>query len=157
MSKAPDFAYTPEQVKTLSETVIKDLEEKLKALHELAVSLLLQGVHADMSAAQMQLLTAKPMFIVANVDEENLKEDFPEDIIAVCAKTESELSELSSDEQREYLRDLGLTESGLERIIKEGYKIAQLNVFLVKKIQSTEEVHFFTRNITPNSTLYTDN
>jgi tRNA nucleotidyltransferase (CCA-adding enzyme) len=34
-------------------------EEKLKALHELAVSLLLQGVHADMSAAQMQLLTAK--------------------------------------------------------------------------------------------------
>jgi hypothetical protein len=34
-------------------------EEKLKALHELAVGLLVQGVHADMSAAQMQLLTAK--------------------------------------------------------------------------------------------------
>ena len=34
-------------------------EEKLKALHELAVGLLMQGVHADMSAAQMQLLTAK--------------------------------------------------------------------------------------------------
>jgi tRNA nucleotidyltransferase/poly(A) polymerase len=34
-------------------------EEKLKALHELAVELLLQGVHADMSAAQMQLLTLK--------------------------------------------------------------------------------------------------
>ncbi|HEY1768360.1 MAG TPA: CCA tRNA nucleotidyltransferase [Terracidiphilus sp.] len=34
-------------------------EEKLKALHELAVELLVQGVHADMSAAQMQLLTAK--------------------------------------------------------------------------------------------------
>jgi tRNA nucleotidyltransferase (CCA-adding enzyme) len=34
-------------------------EEKLKALHELAVQLLLQGVHSDMSAAQMQLLTAK--------------------------------------------------------------------------------------------------
>ena len=34
-------------------------EEKLKALHDLAVSLLMQGVHADMSAAQMQLLTAK--------------------------------------------------------------------------------------------------
>jgi GTP-binding protein YchF len=78
----------------------------------------------------LQLLTAKPMFIVANVDEENLKEDFPEDTIAVCAKTESELSELSSDEQREYLRDLGLTESGLERIIKEGYKILNLISFL---------------------------
>jgi hypothetical protein len=49
------------------------------------------------------------------------------------------------------------TFSSYEDAIKEGYKIAQLNVFLVKKIQSTEEVHFFTRNITPNSTLYTDN
>jgi tRNA nucleotidyltransferase/poly(A) polymerase len=40
-------------------TSAKPDEEKLKALHSLAVELLLQGVHADMSAAQMQLLTAK--------------------------------------------------------------------------------------------------
>jgi len=40
-------------------TPAKADEEKLKALHELAVQLLMQGVHADMSAAQMQLLTAK--------------------------------------------------------------------------------------------------
>ena len=40
-------------------TSVKADEEKLKALHELAVELLMQGIHADMSAAQMQLLTAK--------------------------------------------------------------------------------------------------
>ncbi len=40
-------------------TSAKADEEKLKALHDLAVALLLQGVHPDMSAAQMQLLTAK--------------------------------------------------------------------------------------------------
>ncbi len=40
-------------------TAAKADEEKLKSLHELAVSLALQGVHPDMSAAQMQLLTAK--------------------------------------------------------------------------------------------------
>jgi tRNA nucleotidyltransferase (CCA-adding enzyme) len=40
-------------------TPAKADEEKLKALHELAVGLLMQGVHPDMSAAQMQLLTAK--------------------------------------------------------------------------------------------------
>ena len=40
-------------------TPAKADEDKLRALHELAVSLLLQGVHPDMSAAQMQLLTAK--------------------------------------------------------------------------------------------------
>jgi tRNA nucleotidyltransferase/poly(A) polymerase len=40
-------------------TAAKADEEKLKALHSLAIELLVQGVHADMSAAQMQLLTAK--------------------------------------------------------------------------------------------------
>src|SRR5580692_4735568 len=40
-------------------TVAKADEEKLTALHDLAVELLMQGVHPDMSAAQMQLLTAK--------------------------------------------------------------------------------------------------
>ena len=40
-------------------TAAKADEERLKALHDLAVELLLQGIHADMSAAQMQLLTAK--------------------------------------------------------------------------------------------------
>src|SRR5580698_2578409 len=40
-------------------TAAKADEEKLKALHDLAVELLMQGVHPDMSAAQMQLLTAK--------------------------------------------------------------------------------------------------
>jgi tRNA nucleotidyltransferase/poly(A) polymerase len=40
-------------------TPAKADEEKLKSLHDLAVELLMQGVHADMSAAQMQLLTAK--------------------------------------------------------------------------------------------------
>ncbi len=40
-------------------TAAKADEEKLKSLHELAVSLALQGVHPDLSAAQMQLLTAK--------------------------------------------------------------------------------------------------
>jgi len=78
----------------------------------------------------LQLLTMKPMFIVANVDEEDLKNNYPEDTIAVSAKTESELSELSEEEQKDYLRTLGVEESGLERIIKEGYKILNLISFL---------------------------
>jgi len=55
-------------------------EEKLKALHDLAVSLLLQGVHADMSAAQMQLLTAKmPPKDVAALKKEFLRPGFVEE------------------------------------------------------------------------------
>jgi tRNA nucleotidyltransferase (CCA-adding enzyme) len=55
-------------------------EEKLKALHELAVNLLMQGVHADTSAAQMQLLTAKmPPKDVAALKKEFLRPGFVEE------------------------------------------------------------------------------
>ena len=81
-------------------------------------------------AKNLQLLTMKPMFIIANVDEEDLKKDFPAETIAVCAKTESELSELSEEEQKDYLKELGVAESGLEKVIKEGYKILNLISFL---------------------------
>ena len=81
-------------------------------------------------AKSLQLLTMKPMFAIANVDEEDLKKDFPADTIAVCAKTESELSELSADEQVQYLRELGVAESGLEKVIREGYQILNLISFL---------------------------
>jgi GTP-binding protein YchF len=82
------------------------------------------------AAKSLQLLTLKPMFIVANVDEKDLNNNFPEDTIPVSAKTESELSELSQEEQKDYLKTLGVEDSGLERIIKEGYKILNLISFL---------------------------
>jgi hypothetical protein len=82
------------------------------------------------AAKSLQLLTAKPMFTIANVDEEDLKETYPEDTIAVCAKTEDELAALSQEEQKDYLKSLGVEQSGLERIIKEGYKILNLISFL---------------------------
>jgi len=81
-------------------------------------------------AKSLQLLTMKPMFTIANVDEDEVGKDFGPDTIAVCAKTESELSELSEDEQKDYLKTLGVEESGLERVIKEGYKILELISFL---------------------------
>ena len=81
-------------------------------------------------AKSLQLLTMKPMFTIANVDEEDLTKDFGADVIPVCAKTESELSELSAEEQKDYLKELGVQESGLEKVIKEGYKILELISFL---------------------------
>lgn len=80
--------------------------------------------------AQLQLLTAKPMFTVANVDEEDLEKDFGPNTIAVSAKIESELSQLSEEEQKDYLKTLGVEESGLERIIKKGYEVLNFISFL---------------------------
>jgi GTP-binding protein YchF len=82
------------------------------------------------AAKGLQLLTNKPMFTIANVDEEDLIKSFPDDTIAVCAKTESELAALTEEEQKDYLKSLGVEESGLERIIQEGYKILNLISYL---------------------------
>ncbi|MBU2632530.1 redox-regulated ATPase YchF [Patescibacteria group bacterium] len=78
----------------------------------------------------LQLLTMKPMIIVANVDEEDLSKGFGKDIVVICAKTESELSQLDQEGQIEYLEALGLKESGLERVIKKGYETLNLISFL---------------------------
>ncbi|RJQ37492.1 redox-regulated ATPase YchF [Candidatus Microgenomates bacterium] len=52
------------------------------------------------------------------------------DIVVICAKIEAELSELSKEEQKQYLADLGLKESGLERLIKKAYETLGLISFL---------------------------
>lgn len=97
------------------------------------------------STADQFLLSNKAEVIVLNVDERDyspqgittvikkyaglLKQ--PEAKFAViCAKIESELSELSETEQRQYLSDLGLQESGLEQLIKKAYETLGLISFL---------------------------
>jgi hypothetical protein len=75
------------------------------------------------------LLTAKPYFIVANVDEDTYKNiqnfklniDKDSTVIPVCAKIEFELSELSPEDRSSYLKELGVDSSGLERVIQKAY------------------------------------
>lgn len=83
------------------------------------------------------LLTAKPYFIVANVDEEtyqnienwNLKIENFERVIPVCAKTEFELTELPPEDRKNYLQEIGVSESGLERVIQKAYSTLGLQSF----------------------------
>ncbi|MBP6989519.1 redox-regulated ATPase YchF [Candidatus Shapirobacteria bacterium] len=83
------------------------------------------------------LLTAKPYFIVANVDENTysniknfkLKIDNWDSVIPVCAKTEFELSELSVEDKKNYLKELGVEKSGLERVIQKAYETLGLQSF----------------------------
>ncbi len=83
------------------------------------------------------LLTAKPYFIVANVDEDtyqninnwklNIKDW--QSVVPVCAKIEFELSELSSSERVSYLKELGVNRSGLERVIQKAYDTLNLQSY----------------------------
>ncbi len=107
------------------------LAEKLKLELEkgnLAVNLKLEDEEKEM-IKEFFLLTAKPYFIVANVDEstyqdiEHLSFDIRnlKTIVPVCAKVEFDLSELSPEEKKDYLKELGVEKSGLERVIQKAY------------------------------------
>ncbi len=87
----------------------------------------------------LQLLTAKPVLYVCNVDEasaktgndfsstvvERAKQDGAETVI-ISAKIESELAGLEMEERTAFLDDLGLEEPGLNRLIRAGYKLLGL-------------------------------
>lgn len=85
----------------------------------------------------LNLLTLKPVIYVFNVSEDALSKDFNHDSlkyykdgIVLCAKIESELSSFSADEKKEFMKELKITESGLDKVIRKGYDILCLQTFL---------------------------
>jgi GTP-binding protein YchF len=90
----------------------------------------------------LNLITSKPVLYVANVNEEDaLKGNKYSDLVAkkalgenapmviISAKIEEEVSTLDENDRREFLNDLGLNESGLDKIIRSGYGILNLDTF----------------------------
>ena len=92
------------------------------------------------------LLTGKPVIYAANVSEDDLADDAADnahvaavrefaskegsEVFVVCAQIEEEISELDDDEKKEFLEDLGLSESGLDKLIKASYKLLGLISYL---------------------------
>lgn len=88
----------------------------------------------------LQLLTAKPVLYLANVDEDGIKDDNEHvkalkasvadehaEVIKVCAALESQIAELTDLEEKEmFLGEYGLTESGLNRLIQASYGLLNL-------------------------------
>ncbi len=102
----------------------------------------------------MDLISFKPVIYAANVDEgsvvngneytEALKkatENENSEMLIVCASAEAEIAELDEEEQQVFLEDMGLTESGLNRLIKTSYKLLGLISFLTA---GTPEVRAWT-------------
>ncbi|MFA4818747.1 MAG: redox-regulated ATPase YchF [Patescibacteria group bacterium] len=82
---------------------------------------------------ELPLLTAKPLLYVLNVDEEKIEVTADMAIspaIAISAKLEAELADLPVEEARTMLKDLGLQESGLDKLIHAAYKLLNLITFL---------------------------
>lgn len=101
------------------------------------------------------LLTAKPIIYMANVSEDDLlvgTNEYVEKVkdyaskessgvIVVCAKIESELSELEEEEKKTFLEELGVKESGLDQLIKATYSLLGLQTFFTA---GTDEVRAWT-------------
>ena len=92
------------------------------------------------------LLTAKPVIFAANVDEDDLADDGASnpgvaavreyaakngcEVFVICAQIEQEIAELDDDEKDMFLEDLGLSEAGLDKLIKASYRLLGLMSYL---------------------------
>lgn len=121
------------------------------ALMDLALNELREGRPARMADIPkddikawkgLQLLTAKPVLYVANVDEASAASgneysaqvqaraaEEGAECVVISAQIESELAVLDAEEREEYLADLGLEEPGLDRLIHTGYKLLGLQTY----------------------------
>ena len=109
-----------------------------------ARSVPLEGEEEEKIMKNLQLLTAKPVIYVANISEDEVgkpdndmvkavKEYAEKDgakVISLSAKIEEELAGLESDEREAFKEELGITESGLEKLVATSYDLLGLMSFL---------------------------
>lgn len=124
-----------------------DLLEKIKQTLENGLSARTLEFNEDeqVLVKDMFLLTTKPILYIANVSEEQLQdaENDPlvlkvkeyakkekAEVIPLCVKIEEELSSLEDEDKKEMLEALGLSESGLDKVIKKSYDLLGLMSFL---------------------------
>ncbi len=130
------------QAKITLEVLYKYQKTLSEGQNARAVSL--DNKEEEQVAGEMFLLTNKPVLYVCNVDEESavkenkyveqVKEAVKEEnaqVLIVAAKIESEIAELETyDERQMFLSEIGLKESGVNRLIKAAYALLQLRTFL---------------------------
>lgn len=120
---------------------LKDLLEKLKV--ELEAGKAIRELELDEDEKKLikslNLLTIKPILYVLNSDKESSQPPLVKgekgglkwdgSVLKINAKLEEEIAALSNEEQVEYIKELGLNESGLKRLIKASYKLLRLITF----------------------------
>ena len=119
-------------------SLIELFEKKIVPALEQGLPLRKAGLSAEELAAvqYMSFLTVKPMIYLLNVGEKminqapNLSKLKNEIVIPVCAKIEADLADLNAEEAQEYMKEMSIGVSGLDKIILEAYKVLNLISFL---------------------------
>ena len=124
-----------------------DLIEKIKTTLESGLSARTLDFNEDeqLLVKEMFLLTTKPILYIANISEEQLEnaendslvlkvKEYAKkenaEVIPLCVKIEEELSSLNDEDKKEMLEALGLSESGLDKVIRKSYDLLGLMSFL---------------------------
>ena len=119
--------------------ILKKIEQDLNAGKYIGDSLIKTSEGMDERIQEwiktLPLLTIKPVLYVYNVSESEYRQkvldrEYNGNEMVVCAKLEEELADLSEEERKEYLKELGIEETGLERLIKKAYHLLGLTSFL---------------------------
>ena len=123
-----------------------DLLERVKAWLETGKSARAMELNKEEGEiiSGMDLLTFKPVIYVANVSEDDVSSDDNEHVqkvsefaasegagcVKICAEIEAEMAELDAEEREMFLEDLGISESGLDQLIKASYSLLNLISYL---------------------------
>ena len=99
------------------------------------------------TAKGFHLLTTKPTMYIANVSEDGFENNPHLDavrefaakenaeVVAICNKLESEISELDDNEKLEFLQEMGMSEAGLDRVIRAGYSLLGLQTYFTAGVK----------------------
>ena len=125
--------------------MLNRLKEHLES-GKLAISFETQDEDEEAYFKEYNLLTAKPVIFAANVAEDDMADDGASndyvnrvrefakenhsEVFTISAKMEEEIAELDDDEKKEFLADLGLSESGLDKLIRASYSLLGLISYL---------------------------
>ena len=142
LAVAEQFALNGKKVLVL----LTDMTNYADAQKEMAITMELENEDEEAWMGTYNLLTQKPVIYAANVAEDDLANDGADnahvqavrkyaaeqnsEIFVICAQIEEEISELDEDERKMFLEDLGLKESGLEKLVKASYHLLGLMSFL---------------------------
>ncbi len=97
--------------------------------------------------SELSLLTLKPTMYIANVDEDGFENNPLLDtvraiaaeenavVVPICNKLESEIAELDADDKAEFLSEIGMSEPGLNRVIRGGYDLLGLHTYFTAGVK----------------------
>lgn len=149
---------------------LKELYEKANKMLNEALPIRSLDEEEQSLLYDLHLLTAKPTLYIANVAEDGFENNPHLDkvrelatkenaqLVAVCAATEAELISLDAEERQEFLKDMGLTEPGLNRVIEAGYRLLGLQTFFTAGVKEVRAWTTFNGATAPKaaSAIHTD-